>query len=172
MGEDLEAAGRMAVSTPMQWTPGRNGGFSTAPPRRLMQRVVPGGYGPEHVNVEDQKRDADSLWRFVRALIQTYRECPELGWGEFQVLDQPHRQVLAHRCRWEGRSVIAVHNLGAEPVTTGFRLLPDDVAGDGPAWLEDLFVDDALEPGAHGQVELTLDGYGHRWLRVRRDDRT
>ena len=83
MGEDLEAEGRMAVRTPMQWEPSRNGGFSTAAPRRLIQRLVPDGYGPEHVNVADQKRDPDSLWTFMRALIQTYRECPELGWGDF-----------------------------------------------------------------------------------------
>ena len=51
MGEDLEAEGRMAVRTPMQWTPGRNGGFSTAPRARLVQRPVPDGFGPEHVNV-------------------------------------------------------------------------------------------------------------------------
>jgi glycosidase len=46
---------------------------------------------PEHVNVAAQKRDPDSLWTFVRTLIQTYRECPELGWGDFR--------VLAHRLR-------------------------------------------------------------------------
>ena len=30
MGEDLDAEGRLAVRTPMQWTSGRNGGFSPA----------------------------------------------------------------------------------------------------------------------------------------------
>ena len=33
MGEDLDAEGRLAVRTPMQWTSGRNGGFSAAPRR-------------------------------------------------------------------------------------------------------------------------------------------
>jgi glycosidase len=157
----------MAVRTPMQWDATANGGFSTAPPRRLVQRPVPGGYGPEHVNVADQKRDPDSLWSFVRALIQTYRECPELGWGEFAVLDQPHRQVLAHRCRWQGSSVVAVHNLSAQPVTTRLKLEPDDLGSGPPARLEDLFAHEEIETSAGGVVELTLDGYGHRWLRAR-----
>ncbi len=34
MGENLAAEGRLAVRTPMQWTAGRNGGFSTARSRR------------------------------------------------------------------------------------------------------------------------------------------
>lgn len=174
MGEDLEAEGRMAVRTPMQWEPIRNGGFSTAPPRRLVQRPVPDGYGPEHVSVADQKRDPDSQWHFMRELIQTYRECPELGWGDFKVLDQPERQVLVHRCRWEDASVLAVHNLAAEPVTLRFRLEPDDLAGpqgEEPAWLEDLFAHRAIDTGPNGSVELALDGYGHHWLRVRHDQR-
>ena len=66
MAEDLEADGRMAVRTPMQWSGGRNGGFSTATPGRLVQRVVPGADGPEHVNVVDQLHDTDSLWNFMR----------------------------------------------------------------------------------------------------------
>src|SRR5688500_939720 len=126
MGEDLAAEGRMAVRTPMQWDGSRNGGFSTAPPRRLVQPVVSGGYGPEHVNVSDQKREPDSLWTFLRTLIQTYRECPELGWGDFRVLDQPQDEVLAHRCHWEGSSVVAVHNLSSQPVSTVVRLELDD----------------------------------------------
>jgi glycosidase len=162
MGEDLEAEGRMAVRTPMQWEPVANGGFSTAPPRKLVQRPVPDGFGPEHVNVADQKRDPDSLWNFMRDLIQTYRECPELGWGDFTVLQQPQRQVFAHRCHWEGSSVVTVHNLSADPVTASFALDPRDLEGEGPTWLEDLL--------ARGTVELALDGYGHRWFRVRRDD--
>jgi trehalose synthase len=170
MGEDLEAEGRMAVRTPMQWEPVANGGFSTAPPRKLVQRPVPDGFGPEHVNVADQKRDPDSLWNFMRDLIQTYRECPELGWGDFTVLQQPQRQVFAHRCHWEGSSVVTVHNLSADPVTAAFALDPRDLEGEGPTWLEDLLARGSVEPGPDGTVELALDGYGHRWFRVRRDD--
>ncbi|MBA3294942.1 MAG: trehalose synthase, partial [Geodermatophilaceae bacterium] len=47
MGENLAAEGRYAVRTPMQWTDGRNGGFSTAVRSRLPGPVVEGGFGPE-----------------------------------------------------------------------------------------------------------------------------
>ena len=166
MGEDLSADGRLAVRTPMQWTSEPNGGFSTAPRRKLVSRVVEGAFGPEFVNVADQKRDPDSLWNFIRLLVQRYRECPELGWGEVEILDQPHRQVLAHRCTWEAASIVALHNLSNDPVVVPIEL-PDAEAN----WvLVDLLADGRCELDARGRAEVPLDGYGHRWLRVQRPE--
>ena len=162
MGEDLAAEGRMAVRTPMQWTAGRNGGFSEATARKLVQRVVPDGYGPAHVNVADQRRDPDSLWSFMRALIGTYRMCPELGWGEFSVIEQPHSRVFAHRCDLDDVAVVAVHNLGAHAVVL-------DLAVDGlddTRELVDLFSQEEVATSA-GSVEVSLEGYGFRWYRLR-----
>ena len=92
------------------------GGFSPAAPRQLPGPVVSGGFAPEYVNVADQRRDPDSLWSFFRTLIQAYRERPELGWGDFMVLPQPLREVLVHRCAWEGSAVVAVHNAVLPPI--------------------------------------------------------
>ena len=36
--------------------------------------------------------------------------------------------------------------------------------------LADLLADGVTEPDARGRVELTLDAYGYRWLRVARPD--
>jgi trehalose synthase len=171
MGEDLEAEGRMAVRTPMQWEPSRNGGFSTAPPRRLVQRVVQGGYGPEHVNVADQKRDPDSLWSFMQRLIRTYRSCPELGWGDFAVIRQPATQVLVHCSTWEGSTVVAAHNLGETATTVTFELPEDLAEGPGAPWLENLLEPGSVVPDEQGSVDLGLDGFGHRWFRLRHDER-
>jgi trehalose synthase len=168
MGEDLRAEGRMAVRTPMQWTAGPNGGFSTADPERLPSPVVEGGFGPEHVNVEDQRRDPDSLLSFITRLAQRYRECPELGWGRLEVLEQPHRCVLAHAVRWDEAQLVALHNLDAEPVTVPLRL----PGADGVLHLRDLLADGTLPVGEDGAVEVSLEGYGYRWLRpVREGDR-
>jgi trehalose synthase len=166
MGEDLEADGRLAVRTPMQWTPERGGGFSTAPPRKLVSRVVEGAFAPEFVNVADQKRDPDSLWRFVARLTQRYRECPELGWGDVEILDQPCDSVLAHRCTWETASIVALHNLSNEPVVVPLQLVD---AEDG--WqLVDLLDTGECALDGSGRAEVTLDGYGYRWLRVQRPE--
>ena len=61
---------RYAVRVPMQWTRGRNGGFSTAPPAQLVRPLPGGAFAPAKVNVADQRRDPDSLLRFVRHLIR------------------------------------------------------------------------------------------------------
>ena len=71
--------------------------------------------------------------------------------------------VLAHRCDWEGRSVIAVHNLSAEPCVVRIELgdVPED------ATLDDLLDERAaLEELEGTAIELKLDGYGYRWFRI------
>ena len=161
MGEDLEADGRMAVRTPMQWSAGRNGGFSTAAPSRLVQRVVPGACGPEHVNVVSQVHDPDSLWSFMRKLISIRRTCPELGWGTWSVVDQPSAQVLVQRCQLDGSAVVTVHNLGADPVTVDVPIDPRDEGLEAV----DLMAEEVVTGGA--TTSVALEGYGFRWLRVR-----
>src|SRR3954452_6273240 len=116
MGENLAAAGRNAVRTPMQWTAGVNGGFSTAGPDALAALVTEGEFGPEHVNVATQRRDPDSLFNWMKLLIQRYRECPELSWGTCTVLETEAPSVLAHRSDCEDGTIVAVHNFAPEPV--------------------------------------------------------
>ena len=84
MGENLDAGDRLAVRTPMQWTSGRNAGSRPRRPSRLVAPVVDGAFGPEFVNVGDQRRDPDSLLNFMTLLIRRYRQSPELGWSEFE----------------------------------------------------------------------------------------
>ncbi|KQT01994.1 alpha-amylase family protein [Cellulomonas sp. Leaf395] len=166
MGENLAAEGRLAVRTPMQWTSGVNGGFSRAPKRALSGPVTDGGFSPEHVNVADQRRDPDSLLSFVQLLIGRYRECPELGWTpRAEILDQPHSAVLAHRSTWDDGSLVALHNLGTEPVMVPLRLADCDDT----VQLVDLLQDGSCTIDARGATEVELDGYGYRWLRVVRE---
>ncbi len=162
MGEELAAEGRLAVRTPMQWTSGPNGGFSTAAPEDLPGPVVTGGFAPEFVNVEDQRHDPDSLLSFVKLLIRRYRESPELGWGTFSVLEQPHPAVLANLCRWDDGALVAVHNLGPEPLRVPLAL--EGCGADHR--LQDLLREGVTQLSEDGEGELAVEGYGFRWLRV------
>jgi glycosidase len=164
MGENLAIDGRLAVRTPMQWTSERNGGFSRARPSRLRRPLADGAFGPEHVNVADQRDDPDSLLAFVSLLIRRYRESPELGWSQFRALDQPHHSVLAQESVHDDRRLVTLHNLGSTSC-----VVPLELAGcDSTYELVDLLGDAkqvALDD--RGRTEVPLEGYGYRWLRVR-----
>ncbi len=159
MGENLAIEGRMSVRSPMQWSAERHGGFSTVDNgRRLRRPLTKGAFGPEHVNVAAMRRDPDSLLNWFERLIRRRRECPEIGFGELTLLETREPTVLAHRCDWNGSTVVAVHELGGRAVESA---LPVD---DGVA-LVDLFGDDEHVLPA----TLRLDPYAARWFRVRRD---
>ncbi len=163
MGENLDIPGRLSVRTPMQWSDDRTGGFSTARPSRLRRRPPEGRFGPLAVNVASQQREPDSLLRWMEHVIRRRKETPEFGWGTTSLLDTGNDTVLAHRCDWEGGSVMAVHNLSDVPcvVTIALECEPGSV-------LRDL-----LEPGeapiaSNGscEAELQLESYGFRWFRI------
>ncbi|HEX2105371.1 MAG TPA: alpha-amylase family protein [Solirubrobacteraceae bacterium] len=159
MGENLEVEGRMAVRTPMQWSPEPHGGFSTVDdPARLRRPLTTGPFGPERVNVAAQRRDPGSLLNWFERLIRRRRECPELGFGTLELLESGTPSVLAHRCDWDGSTVVAVHELAGREVEVTLPVT------DGEA-LVDLFADAEHELPA----TLTLGPYAAHWFRVRRE---
>ncbi|HVL85700.1 MAG TPA: alpha-amylase family protein [Pseudonocardia sp.] len=164
MGENLDAPGRLAVRTPMQWTPDPAGGFSTAEPSTFPGPVVEGDFAPEHVNVRDQERDPDSLLSWIRLLVERYRDTPELAWGDCTVLDPGAEapSVLAHRADTEDCTVLALHNLAREEATAVLTL--SGLAGYD---LHDVLTRaDPLTVGKDGRIEVALEPFGCRWLRA------
>ena len=165
MGENLDIDGRLAVRTPMQWTDQRNGGFSERRPVAAAPAAdARARFGPEHVNVAAQRSDPDSLLAFIALLIKRYRESPELGWADFSVLDQPHRHVLAHECALgrpppRRRPQPRPRGLHRAADARGLRQQPPPrrPARRTPA---------ASRSTTAGRVEVALEGYGYRWLRL------
>jgi maltose alpha-D-glucosyltransferase/alpha-amylase len=159
LGDDQRVEGRGAVRIAMQWSAGSGAGFTTGDP--AVPLVADGPFGADRVNVTDQRRDPGSLLNWMERAIRTRKELPELGWGEWRVLDTDQSAVLAHRCDWLGLGVLALHNLGAEPVEVAVELGDDDARGR----MEELFGDQRYEPAEVGRP-LALGGFGYRWLRV------
>ena len=164
MGENLAADGRNAVRTPMQWTADANGGFSPAEPDALAAPMVEGALSAEQVNVAAQRWAPDSLLSWIKLLIQRYRECPELSWGECTILKHEAPSVFAHRSDHDGGSVIALHNFGAEPAEVTLA-----VAGSGVGVrVADLLGGGITEVEENGTLRYPVGGYGCCWLRVLR----
>jgi maltose alpha-D-glucosyltransferase/alpha-amylase len=156
MGDNLALTERNATRTPMQWSIETHGGFtrSSSP---ILPVIAEGPYGFHKVNVADQRRDADSMLNWTERLIRMRKEVPELGWGDFEVLDIDHPGVLAVRHDWRGNHVVTVHNLLDERLEL---LLP----------LKDrlisLFDTQHSEPDKRGRHQVILEPYGYRWYRV------
>jgi maltose alpha-D-glucosyltransferase/alpha-amylase len=142
----------------MQWSSGHAGGFS---PAAETYRPVPadGPYGYRKVNVAAQRHHPGSLHSWVACACRILRECPELGWGDWHTLDAGDPRVLAIEYTWRDGHLVTLHNLSAEPVVIHPPAAVQNnknvlqVLGDGP---------DAPDTSQ----DLTLDGYGFRWLRL------
>lgn len=171
MGENLEIEGRMSVRTPMQWENSGNGGFSTAPPQSLRRPLVEGDFGPETVNVADQRRDPDSLLNWMERVIRRRKETPEFGWGRSVVVDGGDAAILAHRCEWEGAVALAVHNFAAKKRQVRMSRRDLGLKSGASHHLHDLLTD-RKAPGLDDEVvSFDLEGYGHRWFRIESADR-
>jgi trehalose synthase len=166
MGENLAIPGRKSVRTPMQWADAANGGFSNALPSRLAAPVTEGGFAPEHVNASAQRHDPGSMLHFVRTLIERYRSSAEIGWGDLTIVAQADPSVLAHTVAGGEGRMLAVHNFSAEPATVA---LPIDGLEPGDRFVDLLVDGTVIEPDEKGAVQVTLDGYGYRWLRILRE---
>jgi trehalose synthase len=161
MGENRDIPGRLAVRSPMQWADDPAGGFSSAPVDALVRPVTDApGFDPGAVNAAAQRRDPDSLLNWFERLIRRRRESPEIGHGRFDRIPVDDPAVLAHRCTWEGRVLVAVHNLAGRPARVDLVAL----AAHGVEGLRDLFGTDDVAGAADGSLPVALGPYGHRWF--------
>ena len=161
MGEHLAVPDRLAVRTPMQWSDGPTASFTTAPADALVRPLPEGRYGPDAVNVTDQRRSPGSLLTWFERLIRLRKETPEIGWGDHRVVDVGDDAVLVIRYDWGDRTMYTIHHLDEHDVTVS---LPVEDGCD----LHDLLGDHTSIAVSDGRVELDIGGWSHRWLRLHR----
>jgi len=171
MGDNIWLGDRDAVRTPMQWTPDRNAGFSTADPGKLYLPVIQSlVYHHNHTNVEAQMASGSSLLHWVRGMLAVRREHPVFGLGDFEVCESSHERVLAfvrvdrHDRDTEDRSALAVlcvNNLSSRPQSATISV-PEQLWG----WqTRDLFGGSGFpDIGPDGRVAITLGSRDFFWL--------
>ncbi len=160
MGENLSLPDREAARTPMQWTAERHGGFSRA--ERIVTPVVSDpAFGPERVNVADQRRDPESLLNWTERRIRMRKECPDISWGDFVIIRTKAAPVLVLRYDWRGTSLLTLHNFSAEKQMV--ELDPGLPSGRTLVNIIDREHSQADESGAH---HLEIGPYGYRWFRL------
>ena len=139
-----------------------NGGFTKS--SKPVVPVISGGpYGYEHINAAEQRRDPHSMLNWTERIIRMRKEVPEVGWGDFAVVDSGDPAVLVMRYDWRNNSVLFVHNLDSKPHE--IRLDPG-VAREHGALLVNLLSENHSKAGEDGRHCLLLEAYGYRWFRV------
>jgi maltose alpha-D-glucosyltransferase / alpha-amylase len=160
IGDNLRLPERECARTPMQWTSEPHGGFSRA--RRVVRPVIDDDvFGYQRVNVNEQRRDTESLLNWTERIIRMRKECPEISWGDFTVLRTNVPEVLAIRYDWRDTSLLTMHNFSSRKQRV--RLTPGCSRGD---VLVELFDGRHSRSANDGSHRVDLDGYGWRWYRV------
>lgn len=162
LGERLDLKGRDAARTPMQWTAGRNAGFSDTKGDLVRPVVDEGPYSYKQVNVDKQLADPNSLLNRVKHLIRVRRECPEIGRGNWHTLDVESDSVLGYQCTWRNGLVLLLHNLSGAAQTEIIDV--KDRRGDSLVELLAKGADlEEIEPKTY---RVRLKPYGYAWYRA------
>ena len=105
----LKVHSRDNSRTPMQWTGGKNAGFSEGTPWIEVN--------PNHVriNAQSQVEDPESIFSFYQALIRLRKKYDVVAYGDFEPLDPDHPSVLAYRRSLDGDVLLCINNFHARP---------------------------------------------------------
>jgi len=115
---------RAGGRTPMQWTPGRNRGFSTADAEKLYLPVDTAADAP---NVFDQEKNPSSLLNRVKKLIQLKKREKALeAHAEFVPVYAKENTYPFVYVRANGsEAVLVILNPAARAEKASFKLLPE-----------------------------------------------
>ncbi len=172
MGDNIWLADRDSSRTPMQWTPDRNAGFSSADPGKLYLPVVQSlVYNYSLVNVESQLAQSRSLLHWVRNVIHVRKGHPVFGLGTMRVVPTSHESVLAFVREYEGSGsqfgdaperVLCVFSFSHNPASVTI-----DLSGHEGEPLYDLFGGNEFPTvGDDGTVTLTMATQSFYWLHL------
>ena len=171
MGDNIWLHDRDAVRTPMQWTPDRNAGFSTADPGKLYLPVIQSlVYHHNHVNVEAQMASGPRCCTGCAACSRCAASTPSSGSATSRCASPTHERVLSfvrvdrHERDTEDRSAVAVlcvNNLSSRPQSTTITV-PEELWD----WeTRDLFGGSGFpDIGPDGTITITLGSRDFFWL--------
>ncbi len=175
MGDNIWLDDRDSSRTPMQWTPDRNAGFSTADPGKLHLPVVQSlVFDYRNVNVESQLAQSRSLLHWVRNVVYVRKAHPVLGLGGLAVVPTSSPSVLAFVRQSAGPpaaapavettdAILCVFNFAQNPLAVTLSL--GEWAG---RPLVDVFGGAAFPAVPDdGRLTLTLGTQTFYWLAVR-----
>lgn len=161
MGDDLSLEERAAVRTPMQWSDEKNGGFSEAE-ETIRPVIDEGEYSYHKLNVADQQQDSSSFLNWTAGMISLRKGCPEVGLGDWEIIDGGSPYVLVMQYYWQDKRLLVMHNLSEEPQQISISA---EFAG---RELYSLLEQRTSRTGEEGAHQFELEGYGYQWYRPKK----
>ena len=168
MGDNFYLGDRDGVRTPMQWSPDRNAGFSTAVPQALyLPTIQDPTHGFQVINVEAQQGDPGSLLNWMKRMVAVRAGHHVFGRGEMKLLYPSNRKVLAYVREDGGEAVLCVANLSRQAQAVELDLsgytgrVPIELTGRSP-----------FPPVGVLPYLVTLPAYGFYWFLLADESQT
>ena len=171
MGDNIWLPDRDAVRTPMQWTPDRNAGFSSADPGKLYLPTIQSLVNHySTANVEAQLASRSSLLHWTRGMLAIRKRHPVFGLGRYVQLASDNDAVLAYLRVLDAdddsdeapETVLCINNLAQTPQGATLQL-PDHA----DHYLVDLFGGSGFSPVQFdGRLPISLGSRDFFWMRL------
>lgn len=160
MGDNHFLGDRNGVRTPMQWSTGKNAGFSDANPQKLyLPVIIDPQYHFQAVNVENQMENRSSPFWWMKRVIAMRKKYGVFGRGDLRFVNSDNSKVLSFIRIWEDEQVLVVVNLSRFMQVVSLEM--ESYAGKVP---EELFSRNTLPAVGRKPYVLTLGPYNHFWL--------
>lgn len=165
MGDNYYLGDRDGVRTPMQWDPGRNGGFSEANPHKLyLPLIIDPEYKFENINVENQLGNSNSLLWWTRRLIKMRKRFKAFGRGSIAFLESENSKALAFVRTFKDEKILIVANLSryAQAATFEMQSIKDLIP-------VEVFSQNKFQKISEKPYPFTLSPYGYYWFKLVED---
>lgn len=165
MGDNFYLGDRNGVRTPMQWSSGRNAGFSEANPHKLYLPLIQDiDYHYESLNVEIQNRNPSSLLWWMKRIIAKRKQHKSFGWGDIKFLASDNSKIFAFTRTYKEETMLIVANLSrySQPAT----LALENYAGQTPVEVFSKNKFPIIKSDQH--YFLSLSAYECQWFLLER----
>lgn len=140
---ELARTSRDNSRTPMQWSAGANGGFTTGKP------WLSANPNYHEINAAAEVSDPASVYNHYRRLLALRAKTPALVHGDFTDIDPAHPEVFAYTRVQGAQRYLVVINFGGKPVDYG---LPEGYRAG-----KTVFSEGEVKPATPGATHLNLE---------------
>ncbi|MBD3347448.1 MAG: maltose alpha-D-glucosyltransferase [Chitinivibrionales bacterium] len=167
MGDNFYLGDRNGVRTPMQWSAGKNAGFSNANPQKLyFPTIIDPQYHYEAVNVEVQEENLSSMLWWMRRVISMRKQFKCFSRGNVKFYHSNNSKVICFSRTYKDETILVTANISRFTQVATLEL--PGLAGRIP---EEVFSRNTFPQIRKTPYVLAHGPYGHYWLLLKKKPR-